>query len=71
MQNEGVYNVTYHCGVDRPCHREGVDNPNYASKADVEYDSLRFETNNESGNKTKTTQEFQSNFESEYSRLSY
>ena len=44
-QNEEVYNVTYHHGVDRPCHG-GVDNPNYASvETDLQYDSLRFETN--------------------------
>lgn len=73
MQNEGVYNVMYHCGVDRPCHGlRGVDNPNYTSETvDIEYDSLRFETNTESGMKINSTQEFQSDLESEYSHLRY
>ena len=63
--------MTYHCGVDRPCHG-GVDNPNYTSDTvDVEYDSLRFETNTESGMKINSTQKFQSDFESECSHLRY
>ena len=70
MQNEEVYNVTFHQGVPRYRPRQGgVDNPNHASpEVDLQYDSLRFEAN--AGNETNIQDNTQ-DYESEYSHLKH
>ena len=63
IQNEQVYNVIFHSGVDT--HHRNRDNQNSVSEVEIQYDSLRFETNTG----TETNMQDSIDGVSEYSHL--